>query len=76
MNKKGDEEMDELIWIRTSDRMPDDDDPKAVTCENKKGERIWNRAWWDEANGEWHGQGSMSNIIAWADVQPYEGGLT
>lgn len=39
---------------------------KAVITETKSGRVSWNRAYYD---GQfWHGSGSMSNVIAWADM--------
>ena len=62
-----------IEWIETSERLPENDDIMLVTCEKKTGERSLNRAYYMKSNKSWHGSGSMSNVIAWADVKPYYG---
>lgn len=64
-----------IEWIETSERLPDNDDIMLVTCEKKTGERSLNRAYYMASNKSWHGSGSMSNVIAWADVKPYYGDM-
>lgn len=61
-----------MIWIPTAQRLPSDESIKLVTCETKKGFRSVNRAYYSD--GFWHGSGSMSNVIAWANMpKPYDG---
>lgn len=58
-------------WIPVTDRLPDDDGMKLVTCQTKKGIKSVNRAYY--MNGEWHGSGSMSGVTAWMELpEPYE----
>lgn len=64
-----------IEWIETSERLPENDDIMLVTCEKKTGERSLNRAYYMASNKSWHGSGSMSNVIAWADVKPYYGDM-
>lgn len=61
-----------IEWIETSERLPDDDDTKLVTCETKQGRRCLNRAYYCASTKRWHGSGSMSKVIAWADVKPFK----
>lgn len=57
-----------IYWIPTSYCCPDDDTLKLVTCRTKQGMLSVNRAYYD---GQfWHGSGSMSGVIAWADMPP------
>lgn len=59
-------------WIPVSERLPDDDEMKLVTCKTQKGILNVNRAYY--LNGTWHGSGSMSGVIAWMDLpEPYTG---
>jgi len=64
-----------IEWIETSKSLPDDDDTKLVTCETKQGRRHLNRAYYCASTKSWHGSGSMSRVIAWADAKPYYGDM-
>lgn len=67
------EELKQLLeWTPVTKALPKDDSIKAVTCVTTKGVRSWNRAYWDGIS--WHGSGSMSNVIAWKDIEPFNGG--
>ena len=57
-------------WIPMTERQPEDDQMKLVTAKTQKGVYSVNRAYYD---GQfWHGSGSMSGVIAWADMpEPY-----
>lgn len=59
-------------WIPVEAGLPLVDEVVAVTCLRKDGVRNWNRAYRD-ANGFWHGSGSMSNVIAWKPIKPWMG---
>lgn len=48
-------------WVK--DKLPNENERVIVCCETKKGVKSINLAY--HANGYWHGQGSMSNVIAW-----------
>lgn len=64
-----------IDWIETKDCLPDDDDTKLVTCETKQGRRCLNRAYYCKSTKSWYDSGSMSKVIAWADVHPYYGDM-
>lgn len=58
-------------WIPVEKRLPEDDSMVLVTCQTKKGIRSVNRAYCDGAF--WHGNGSMSGVIAWQPLpEPYQ----
>lgn len=61
-------------WIKVSEGLPKDDKIMLVTCQTKKGLKNINRAYYDKDSKSWHGSGSMSGVIAWADIQPFEDG--
>lgn len=46
--------------------LPEDEEVKIVICRTKKNVATWNRAYY--SNGLWHGSGSMSGVVAWADM--------
>lgn len=50
-------------WISVKEKMPKDDVKVIVCCCTKKGIRNINMAY--QANGFWHGNGSMSNVTHW-----------
>ena len=65
----------EIEWHLTEDELPNKNpygvgDIKLVTTRNKKGDIDWNRAYCDK-DGDWHGSGSMSGVVAWANIVPY-----
>ena len=51
-------------WIPVVTDLPAEGVRCLVTCESKKGMRSINLAYY--MSGFWHGQGSMSGVIAWA----------
>lgn len=55
-----------LCFHNAEDGLPDDDALKVVICRTQKGVLSWNRAYY--AWGSWHGSGSMSGVIAWANL--------
>ena len=59
-------------WIPVEAGLPLVSEVVAVTCQPKNGPRNWNRAWVDNG-GNWHGSGSMSNVIAWKPIKPWMG---
>lgn len=59
-----------LQFVSAEERLPDDDSLKIVICRTQKGVIGWNRAYY--SGGFWHGNGSMSGVIAWADLNPEE----
>lgn len=59
-------------WTPVKQGLPPVGEVVAVTCQPKNGVRSWNRAYRDE-NCFWHGSGSMSNVIAWKRIRPWEG---
>ena len=62
-----------IEWVPVFERLPEDDVVKLVTCQPKKGAANVNRAYY--SNGKWHGSGSMSGVIAWAEMPaPYRKG--
>lgn len=64
--------MDKGNWIPVTEKLPDDEEMKLVTCKTQKGFRSVNRAYY--SNGSWHGSGSMSGVTAWMDLpEPYAG---
>ena len=65
--------MTELKWIPVTERLPEDEDQKLVSCRTKKGVASVNRAYY--MGGYWHGSGSMAGVEAWMDMpEPYEPG--
>ena len=61
-----------LKWIPVTDRLPEDEGMKLVSCRTKKGINSVNRAYY--MNGTWHGSGSMSGVTAWMELpEPYRG---
>ena len=64
-----------IDWILAKDKVPDDDEYKVVTVKSgKKGLRQTNRAYY--LNGAWHGPIGNGEVIAWADLKPYQGDIT
>ena len=60
----------DLVWIPVTDRLPEDEEMKLVTCRTKKGILNVNRAYY--MDGAWHGSGTMSGVIAWIELpEPY-----
>ena len=59
-------------WIPVEAGLPLVSEVVAVTCQPKNGPRNWNRAWVDNG-GNWHGSGTMSNVIAWKPIKPWMG---
>ena len=55
-----------LEWFKYPDNEPTDDTLKLVITKTKAGTYGWNRAWYD--GKYWHGSGSMSGVLAWADL--------
>lgn len=63
--------MSDMKWIPVTERLPEDDSLKLVSCCTKKGFKSVNRAYY--WRGAWHGSGSMSGVEAWMDLpEPYE----
>ena len=61
----------ESEWIPVSERLPDDDEMKLVSCKAKNGNVSVNRAYY--ADGFWHGSGSMAGVQAWMPLpKPYK----
>lgn len=59
-----------MQWVPVTERVPDDEEFKLVTCVTKKGVRNVNRAYY--SGKYWHGSGSMSGVVAWMDMpEPY-----
>lgn len=59
-------------WIPVTEELPEEGLMVLVTAQTKKGDRNVNRAY--QADGFWHGSGSMSNVIAWMPLpEPYKG---
>ena len=58
-------------WIPVKKDLPISGEIVLVTCVTKTGIRNVNRAYVDD-NGVWHGNGSMSGVVAWMDMpEPY-----
>lgn len=72
MNRGVFSEVEMIRWMDADKTAPTNREIKIVTTENKRGFRSWNRAYYD--GEDWHGTGSMSGVIAWADLEPYQGG--
>ena len=67
------ESLEVFEWVPVTERLPEDEEMKLVTCRTKKGILNVNRAYYmDEA---WHGSGTMSGVVAWMELpEPYEEG--
>ena len=62
--------MEATKWIPVTERLPEDEEMKLVTCRTKKGILNVNRAYY--MDGAWHGSGTMSGVIAWMELpEPY-----
>lgn len=53
-------------WISVNNGLPEEDVRVIVCCQTKKGVRNINLAY--HTSGIWHGQGSMSGVIAWMSL--------
>lgn len=56
-----------LEWFKFPENEPTDEDLKLVLTKTKAGVYGWNRAYYDGTY--WHGSGSMSGVLAWADLK-------
>jgi hypothetical protein len=60
----------EIEWFSVKDVLPTDDEKKLVITQTQKGVRGFNLAYYD--NVGWHGMGSMSNVLYWANLPNIE----
>lgn len=56
----------EIEWISVNDALPTDDEKKLVITQTQKGIRSFNLAYYSKTG--WHGMGSMSCVIYWANL--------
>lgn len=56
----------EIEWFSVNDALPTDDEKKLVITQTQKGIRSFNLAYYSDMG--WHGMGSMSGVIFWADL--------
>ena len=61
-------------WIPVSVALPKDDKIVAVTAVTKNGIRTWNREFYECAT--WHVSGRMAGVVAWMEIEPWEGDVT
>ncbi|MDI9473099.1 MAG: DUF551 domain-containing protein [Bacillota bacterium] len=62
-----------MNWIDVNERLPEVNEKVIVCTQTKKGVKSINLAYID-ADGWWHGMGSMSGVIAWMPLpEVYEG---
>lgn len=55
----------ELVWHMAAEELPEHENVCIVITKTKAGVFGWNRAYY--SNGYWHGSGSMSGVMAWAE---------
>ena len=59
-------------WIPVDKALPEVEKQVAVTTQLKNGSRNWNKAWMDK-DGFWHGNGTMASVVAWRNIEPWQG---
>lgn len=58
--------LQKIEWFSVEDVLPTDDERKLVITQTQKGIRSFNLAYHSDRG--WHGMGSMSSVIFWANL--------
>ena len=59
-------------WVPVTEALPPVGHYVIVTTAPRRGSRNLNRAWID-VDGIWHGYGTFAKVVAWTDIEPWEG---